>query len=388
MAETALFFGRRLGGPIFTASDARGSVRGFLTQSRGGRGVADESAGRDFQARFVDLEIEEPRPVVDRFALERLAHLGGVGRRLADHEQEAAAAGAGDAHAVNVGAHAREQRFNGLVRHRAAQPLLQFPRHVDVVPEGRRVLAGHGVCQVVRHHVLLLERRHNRAVAVEVTAHDLLEDVLCQPRHAGVIEQGRAAVAAGVEHVAGHVVDARVRDHAGARAGDLRAAHAAADLVLPAAAGGERLLEAQHVVEQRALVGRGARHAADHRQDHRAQDAGGAEAAALRYADERGQLDAAAELFEHAAERHAGGPVRHFGREAGDGQRGLGQREAVFRAAVVEEFLEVADFEVDADVDRAEPDDGLLHNAAVALDGRLAVEVDGDVEHVAAVLER
>ena len=72
---------------------------------------------------------------------------------------------------------------------------------------------------------------------------------------------------------------------------------AAADLVLPAAAGGQRLLQPQHVVEQLALVERAAHHALDHRQDDRADDARGAQPAALGNADQRGQLDAAAEFL-------------------------------------------------------------------------------------------
>ena len=171
-------------------------------------------------------------------------------------------------------------------------------------------------------------------------------------------------------------------------AGDLGAGIERAGLVLPASARGERLLQAQHLVEDLAPVQFAAHQPPDDGHDHRPQDARGAQAAALGNPHERGEFDAAAEFLEHLAERNLGRPRGRLGRETRNSQRGFGQREGIARPAEIEQLIEIADLDAASTVDRGHANHGLEDGAAIAMDGRLAVQVDGYVGDVAAVFER
>ena len=92
------------------------------------------------------------------------------------------------------------------------------------------------------------ERRHNAAVAIQVTPDDLFQNVFGQASEAGIVEQRSSAVLFGSSMSLGRNVYAG-REHAARRARNFGAADSTADLILPAAAGGERLFEPQHVVE-------------------------------------------------------------------------------------------------------------------------------------------
>src|SRR5690349_15083416 len=86
-----------------TKDDREGvDICGFPLTSQSRLRKSRHLAGRHFQADLVNLEVEKSRTFVQGLALQRLAYFGGVFGRLADHEQESAAACAGDAHAVYV----------------------------------------------------------------------------------------------------------------------------------------------------------------------------------------------------------------------------------------------------------------------------------------------
>ena len=74
--------------------------------------------------------------------------------------------------------------------------------------------------------------------------------------------------------------------------------HNTADLVLPAAAGGQGLLQPQDAVEQLPLRQLLAHHPPQRRDDHGAHDTGCPQAAALGYRGQCRQLNAAPEGFE------------------------------------------------------------------------------------------
>src|ERR1700722_15048901 len=133
-------------------------------------------------------------------------------------------------------AHLAQQALDGFVGDRTAQPLLQIPGGVNETPEGRRVLARHSVRNIPRHLVLFGERAHDSAVAIQVSADYLLQNVLSQAGQARIVEQRGSPVLFRIEYVTRHVVYARVGEHTARRAGNLRPADAAADLILPATA--------------------------------------------------------------------------------------------------------------------------------------------------------
>ena len=229
-----------------------------------------------------------------------------------------------------------------------------------------------------------------RAVAVEIAADDLLQNVLGQARHAGVVEQRRAAVAAW----------GRARRWARSGCAD-RGTCRGAVLVIFAPPTPPPIWSCQpppvvSACSRRSTSWNSSRWSGV-RPIMRSITAMMTaprmlevpEAAALGNADQRGQLDAAAELLEHVA-RASCSP----GQSAISGEKPEMASAALARAkrspgpAVIEQFCEIADFEVHAAVDRTQPDHRLVDHAAVAVDGRLAVEVDRGVDDVAAVFER
>src|ERR1700734_2497267 len=93
-----------------------------------------------------------------------------------------------------AGAHLAQKVLDGCIGYRAAQPLLQLPGGVDETPEGRRVFARHGVRNMASYLMLFGKRRHDGAVAIQVSADDLLQNVLGQASEARIVEQCGSAV--------------------------------------------------------------------------------------------------------------------------------------------------------------------------------------------------
>ena len=98
-------------------------------------------------------------------------------------------------------------------------------------------------------HVLLGQGFHDSAITIEVAAHDFLENIFGDPGQAGVIKERAAPIQPGIENVAGSIVNAGVGEETGAGGGEFRSTNASAQLVLPASAGGQGLLQAQYIVE-------------------------------------------------------------------------------------------------------------------------------------------
>ena len=209
---------------------------------------------------------------------------------------------------MNVRANALEKSLDGFVARMRIQLLVQLPGLRDQLAECGKIASRHRVGQGGRDAVQVAEGRHGHAVAVEVVPHDLLKDVLGQAGDAGVVEECDAVIGLGVQDVGRDVVDTCVGHEARFGGDDLDAADAAADLVLPAAARGQGLLDAEDVLEEPAGAERRAYHALDHREHDGSHDAAGAEAAALGDGGKGGQLDAAAQERKHVAECGAGGP--------------------------------------------------------------------------------
>ena len=151
--------------------------------------------------------------------------------------------------------------------------LVEGPRGIDQPAEMPDVLAAHGFGHPRGQPGQLAQGRHGLPVAVQVAADNILQDVLCQPRHAGVVEQGLSAVEPRIEYVGGHVADRRFGHHARLGRDKLQTADRTADLVLPAATGGQFLLQPQDIVKQPILGKRAAHHAIDDGQQHGSHDA-------------------------------------------------------------------------------------------------------------------
>jgi len=183
-------------------------------------------------------------------------------------------------------------------------------------------------------------------------------------------------------------MDVRVRDHARLRHDHLDAVDDASDLVLPATAGGQRLLEAQHLVEQLPLREVLADDPRDRGGNHRAHDTGGSQAASLGNGGQGRQLDSASKVLQRLSQGTRPRSAARPGRQARQRQGRLGQGETAGGFAVVQQVLEPANLDANAQVDRADADDRLVDHADVRLDRRLSVEVDRRVHHAAAPLER
>jgi hypothetical protein len=94
------------------------------------------------------------------------------------------------------------------------------------------------------------------------------------------------------------------------------------------------------------------------------------------------QLDAATEGLEGLFQAlDAPAPIRH---QAGQGQGRFGQSEAAGCLAIVQQILELADLDPHAQIDRADPDHGLLDHPNIRLDRRLAVQIHRGVGDAAA----
>ena len=221
----------------------------------------------------------------------------------------------------------------------------------------------------------------------EEAAHDLGEDVLGEARDAGVVEQDRAVGVIVVEEMMRQPADGRLLREAGGGFDEFDAAEDRAGLVLPAAAGGEHLLQRQGAGEQRVAVPIQAAQIAQRRQDRRREDAAGAEARAFRHGGEQGNFDAGAELAELLLQRSKPAVRVEAREEAGERERRLGQRERAVGPGEGVQLGISAHALLDPEVNRAHDQFRAVGELGEDLDGRLAVEVGGHVEHLAAVLD-
>ena len=162
----------------------------------------------------------------------------------------------------------------------------------------------------------------------------------------------------------------------------LQPSHQAADLVLPAAAGGQHLLHLEDLQEELVAEGCPPIEPLQRREDRARQDGGSPEARALGNRAEQGQLEAPTGRLEDGRQR---GPVGLPGAEAEQHEGRPGQGERTARVAVGPEARRVPDHFRAPEVDRMNRELRLGRSPHEDLDRALAVEVHRHVHHGAAV---
>ena len=174
---------------------------------------------------------------------------------------------------------------------------------------------------------------------------------------------------------------------AGGGLDEFDAAEDRAGLVLPAAAGGEHLLQRRRAREQGVAVPVQSAQVTERGEDRCRENAAGAQARAFGHGSEQGNFNAGAEVAELLLQRSKPAIRVKPREEAGECERRFGQRERAVVAAQGIQFSVGAHALFDAEVYRAHYQFGPLGEFGKDLDWGLAVEVGGHVEHFAAVLD-
>ncbi len=167
--------------------------------------------------------------------------------------------------------------------------------------------------------------------------------------------------------------------HAAAGDRGLDARNDTADLVLPAAAGAESLLEQERLGDQFIVFGLSSDSGMQCGQQSGGENAAGAQPRALGHAALGGNDQAAAKASEHGGQRFT--VSRRIARQA---ERDLVQGERIPDADLLRQLVGVADFDVLAEIVRLQNEYWLPDGADHRPHGVLTVEFDGDVHHMAA----
>ena len=268
----------------------------------------------------------------------------------------------------------------------AVEKLVLLPRLAHEESHVAEILTLYGFVHV--HGVSLhLPQQFELLVAVEEhSAHYLVKYRLRRARDAGIVKKVATAVFGLKEDVVGQPAHEWCLLEATICLQQLHAAEHAAKLVLPAASCGEHLFEHEGASANLVLVpcqGTKVVYGSKHR---RGEDAARAQSAACGNGGEQCQLYAAAERLELLAERGETLAAK-FGQETRQGKGCLGNGEGAADMGEVGKLVVGLDDLHCSEVDAAEHDVRIAARTDIGLQRWLSVELDGEVDHVAAFHE-
>ena len=228
------------------------------------------------------------------------------------------------------------------------------------------------------HGVLLhlVEQAQARAAVEEHAPHDFCQNILGRARDARVVEQMAGALFGRHEERVGQPARHRRLVEAGFSLQELHAVQHAAELVLPAAARGEQLLENERAVAHGEFVPAQTAEVRERAEHRGGEDAAGAQARTGRDGGEQRDLDAAAEGLQALAQRAVrfGGKLRE---KTAERERGFGNGEGRTHFVELCQLFVGGDHLHRAEVDAAAHDVRLRGRLHIDLQGLLPVELNG-----------
>jgi hypothetical protein len=189
------------------------------------------------------------------------------------------------------------------------------------------------------------------------------------------------------EQLIGQPADGRLLRQAGRGFDEFDAAKDAARLILPAAAGRQHLLQRQRAGKQDVSIPSQSAQIAQRGQNRRRQNAARAQARSLGRGRDQRDFNAAAKFGQLLRQRGESAPGMKARQKSGQGEGGLGQGKRIARLGESFQIGVGFDALLHAKINRAHDQFRPLAQFGKHLNGRLAVDVHRQIEHVPAILD-